>query len=241
MDISVIVPVYNEEENLAPLFDRMTKALDKIGKKYEIIFVNDGSADSSLEILKGFTQKRPDVVKVIDFVHNFGQHPAIIAGFANASGDLAITIDADLQNPPEEIAKIVAEFDRGHDVIGTIRVNRNDNWFRKYGSKAANKIRKIITKVPITDQGCMLRGYSKDVVAHIVKESRKSTFIPMLAHKFGKSPVEIYVAHAARNAGESKYNVFSLAKLTLNLFKNSEPTEAELEKPKYEIREKIGF
>ena len=104
-----------------------------------------------------------------------------------------------------------------------------------------NKIRKIITKVPITDQGCMLRGYSKYVVAHIVKESRKSTFIPMLAHKFGKSPVEIYVAHAARNAGESKYNVFSLAKLTLNLFKNSEPTEAELEKPKYEIREKIGF
>lgn len=241
MDISVIVPVYNEQENLNPLFERLTKTLDGLGKSYEIIFVNDGSADKSFEMLSGFHKKRPDVVKVIDFTHNFGQHPAIIAGFANASGNLVVTIDADLQNPPEEIVKIVREFEAGHDSIGTIRLNRNNNWFRRYGSKAANKLRRIVTKVPITDQGCMLRGYSKEIASRIARESRKSTFIPMLAYKFSKNPVEIYVLHAARNAGESKYNAFSLAKLALNLFKNGKPTEAELEKPKYEIREKIGF
>ena len=227
MDISVIVPVYNEQENLNPLFERLTKTLDGLGKSYEIIFVNDGSADKSFEMLSGFHKKRPDVVKVIDFTHNFGQHPAIIAGF--------------VQNPPEEIVKIVREFEAGHDSIGTIRLNRNDNWFRRYGSKAANKLRRIVTKVPITDQGCMLRGYSKEIASRIARESRKSTFIPMLAYKFSKNPVEIYVLHAARNAGESKYNAFSLAKLALNLFKNGKPTEAELEKSKYEIREKIGF
>lgn len=241
MEISVVVPVYNEQENLEPLFARLVKTLDALDKTYEIIFVNDGSADKSLEMLKSFNARRSDVVKVVDFERNFGQHPAIIAGFANASGDLVVTIDADLQNPPEEIAKISAEFDKGFDVIGTIRQNRNDTPFRRYASKTVNKIRKVITKVPITDQGCMLRGYSKDVAANIVKDAKVSTFIPMLAHKFAKNPTEIPVAHAARNAGESKYNIFSLAKLSFNLFKNGAKTEKESAKPVYAIREKIGF
>ena len=204
MQITVVVPVFNEQENLEPLFGRLTKTLDALNKTYEIIFVNDGSADNSLAILKAFNASRPDVAKIIDFERNFGQHPAIIAGFANASGDLVITIDADLQNPPEEIEKISAQFDKGFDVIGTIRQNRNDTWFRRYASKAVNKIRKIITKVPITDQGCMLRGYSNAVVQSIVRDAKKSTFIPMLAHKFAKNPVEIPVAHAARNAAHAQ-------------------------------------
>ena len=240
MDISVIVPVYNEEDNLKPLYARLVKALDSTAKSYEIIFINDGSKDSSFEILRGFAAENPKV-KVIDFVRNFGQHPAIIAGFANASGELVITIDADLQNPPEEISRIAAEFDKGYDVIGTIRQNRNDTLFRRYASKLVNKIRKIVTKIPITDQGCMMRGYSKEVVAHVAAKATKSTFIPILAHKEAKNPTEIPIAHAARNAGESKYTVFTLAKLALNLFKKEPQAAQSQEKHNYEIWEKIGF
>ena len=228
MDISVIIPVFNEEENLKLLYKRMTDTLKKIGKSYELVFVNDCSKDSSLAILKDFAAQ-DKCVKVVSFEKNCGQHAAIVA----ASGDLQITIDADLQNPPEEIEKIAAEFDRGFDHIATIRQTRNDTPFRKYASKAVNKVRKVITRVPITDQGCMMRGYSKALSNAIVERADEHAFIPMLGYRMAKKPTEILINHAARNAGESKYNVFSLAKLAFNpklLLKN-----------KYKIAEKIGF
>ena len=241
MDISVIIPVFNEEENLKLLYKRMTDTLKKIGKSYELVFVNDCSKDSSLAILKDFAAQ-DKCVKVVSFEKNCGQHAAIVAGFESASGDLQITIDADLQNPPEEIEKIAAEFDRGFDHIATIRQTRNDTPFRKYASKAVNKVRKVITRVPITDQGCMMRGYSKALSNAILERADEHAFIPMLGYRMAKKPTEILINPAARNAGESKYNVFSLAKLAFNLFEKQDDGKPKLLlKNKYKIAEKIGF
>ncbi len=240
MNISVIVPVFNEQANIRPLFDRLKSSLEKLDKTFEIIFVNDGSTDTSPSILKDI-QSKFDFVKIINFTKNFGQHAAIIAGFANACGELQITIDADLQNPPEEISRIVDAFNQGFDVIGTIRQNRNDSPFRKYSSKILNKLRKKITKIPITDQGCMLRGYKKNIAQEMVSKSTASTFIPILAYTLAKNPTEIDVAHAARNAGKSKYNVFSLAKLGVNTFRKNDSNNAKNRKLTFEIKEKIGF
>ncbi len=240
MDISVIVPVFNEDANIRPLFDRLKTSLENLNKTFEIIFINDGSSDASLTILKEI-QSNFDFVKIINFTKNFGQHAAIIAGFANADGALQITIDADLQNPPEEIPRIIDAFNQGFDVIGTIRQNRNDTPFRKYSSKILNKLRKKITKIPITDQGCMLRGYKKSIAQEIVCKSNASTFIPILAYTLAKNPTEINVAHSARNAGKSKYNVFSLAKLGVNTFKKNDSNNAKNRALKFEIKEKIGF
>ncbi len=236
MDISVIVPVFNEEENISPLFEKLKITLQKLNKTFEVIFVNDGSSDKSLAILKDI-QKQFNFVKIIDLAKNFGQHSAIIAGLSNADGELQITIDADLQNPPEEIAKIVETFERGFDVVGTIRLNRRDTRFRRYSSKILNKLRKLITKIPITDQGCMLRGYKKNIAKDIVKQCSKNTFIPILAYTLARNPTEIEVAHQARNAGKSKYNIFSLAKLSINTFRQNKNSQ----KTNFEIREKIGF
>ncbi len=240
MDISVVVPIFNEQENILPLFERLRSSLEKLDKTFEIIFVNDGSTDASLEIVKNI-QANFSFVKIIDFAKNFGQHVAIIAGFENACGNLVITIDADLQNPPEEIARISEQFDKGFDVIGTIRRIRNDSAFRRYCSKILNKLRKIITKIPITDQGCMLRGYSQNIAKKTAQKSVRSTFIPILAYTLAENPTEIYVEHAHRNAGKSKYNAFSLLKLGFNIFKKTNTPVSEDNKIKFQIRDKIGF
>ncbi len=239
MDISVIVPVYNEQDNLLSLFERLTNTLDKINKKSEIIFINDGSSDNSLNIMKSLYQKRADIVKIIDFNSNCGQHQAILAGFANSSAKLQITIDADLQNPPEEIIKISQQFDLGYDYIGTVRKNRNDTSFRIYASKLLNKIRKFLTRVPIVDQGCMMRGYSQRISKKIANEATNTAFIPILGYNFAEKPIEIDVLHSPRNAGKSKYNIFSLIKLSFNLFKKQKSYKTI--KRTYKIKEKIGF
>lgn len=238
MEISVIVPVFNEEDNLLTLFERINKTLEKINKSSEVIFVNDGSNDSSFDVLMSIYERKKDIVKIINFEKNYGQHQAILAGFSKSSGNLQITIDADLQNPPEEIEKIYRQFEKEHDYIGTIRKDRNDTFFRVCTSKIINKIRRFITKIPITDQGCMLRGYSKNISTQIIKNASNSAFIPILAYSFAKKPIEITVLHSQRHSGKSKYNVFSLAKLSLNLFKKQQ--SANTMRP-YKIKELIGF
>lgn len=239
MEISIIVPVYNECDNLQPLFERLKSTLDKLDTSYELIFVNDGSTDASLNMLKEFYTTHREVVKIIDLSTNSGQHQAILAGFANASGNLLVTIDADLQNPPEEIENIVAKFKKGFDYIGTVRKTRNDSAFRIYASKLMNKIRKVLTHTPITDQGCMLRGYAKSIAKKIINEATNNAFIPILGYNYASNPTEIDVCHSARNAGKSKYNVFSLIKLSTNLFKKQKSEQSI--KRKYTIKEKIGF
>jgi len=216
-DVSVIIPVYNEEEGLPALFSRLYAALDALAIEYEIVFINDGSRDRSPALLREQFQKRPDVTRVILFNGNFGQHMAIMAGFAHARGRRVVTLDADLQNPPEEIGKLLAAMDRGHDYVGTIRRKRQDSTFRRYASKVMNKLRERITHVKMTDQGCMLRAYSREIVEAVVSSREVSTYIPALAYTYASNPTEVEVAHEERTAGESKYSLYKLIRLNFDL------------------------
>ncbi len=216
-EVSVIIPVYNEEEGLQVLFDRLYPAMDKLGTSYEIVFVNDGSKDRSAAILREQFQKRPDVTRVILFGANFGQHMAIMAGFEHCRGSRVVTLDADLQNPPEEIGKLLAKMDEGYDYVGSIRKQRSDSWWRHVASRAMNRLREKITRIKMTDQGCMLRAYNRHIVDAINSCKEVSTFIPALAYTFAQRPAEVVVEHEERAAGESKYSLYSLIRLNFDL------------------------
>ncbi len=215
--VSVVIPVYNEEDGLASLFQRLYPALDALQRSYEIIFINDGSGDRSAAMLREQFERRPDVTRVILLNGNFGQHMAIMAGFGKVRGETIITLDADLQNPPEEIGKLLQKIDTGHDYVGTIRVMRQDSAWRKVASRMMNRVRERFTKVKMTDQGCMLRAYSRNIIRAINDCSEVNTYIPALAYTFARNPVEIEVAHAERAAGESKYSLYSLIRLNFDL------------------------
>jgi len=215
--VSVVIPVYNEEQTLPLLFARLYPALDKLGLAYEIIFINDGSRDRSAGLLRRQYELRPDVTRVVLFNGNFGQHMAIMAGFENVRGSRIITLDADLQNPPEEIGNLLAAMDAGHDYVGSIRRQRQDSAFRRYASRAMNWMRERITKIHMTDQGCMLRAYDRAIVDAITSSREINTFIPALAYNYAANPTEIMVAHEERAAGESKYSLYSLLRLNFDL------------------------
>src|SRR5690349_15785477 len=153
MKLSVVIPVYNEEDGLAVLFGRLYPALDALGVSYEVIFVNDGSRDRSAAILREQFARRPDVTRVVLLNGNFGQHLAIMAGFERCRGERVVTLDADLQNPPEEIGKLLAKMDAGHDYVGGVRRMRQDPWLRRLLSRLMNRIRERITRIRMTDQG----------------------------------------------------------------------------------------
>ena len=216
-NVSIVIPVYNEELGLVELFARLYPALDKLNINYEIIFINDGSSDRSAALLREQFQARPEVTRVVLFKGNYGQHMAIMAGFEHCRGARIVTLDADLQNPPEEIGALLAEMDKGHDYVGSIRRQRQDSFFRRYASKAMNRTRERITNIKMTDQGCMLRAYSRDIVLAINQTRDTSTFIPALAYSFSRRPVEIEVAHEERFAGESKYSLLQLIRLNFDL------------------------
>ncbi|MBV7536839.1 glycosyltransferase [Duganella sp. sic0402] len=216
-ELSIVIPVYNEEAGLFALFARLYPALDKLGASYEIVFVNDGSRDNSVAVLAGQFRKRPDVTRVVLFNGNYGQHMAILAGFEAARGQIMVTLDADLQNPPEEIGKLVAKIRAGHDYVGSIRRKRQDAAWRTYASKAMNRLRERITNIKITDQGNMLRAYSRNVVDLMNQCAEVNTFVPALAYRFARNPAEIVVEHEERAAGESKYSLYSLIRLNFDL------------------------
>jgi undecaprenyl-phosphate 4-deoxy-4-formamido-L-arabinose transferase len=220
VDLSVVIPVYNEEKTLKKLVARLIPALDQLGKSYEIIFTNDGSRDDSWAILHSIQLQFPDRITLIDFNANYGQHMAIMAGFEHVQGDVIITMDADLQNPPEEIHKLIQKIDEGFDVVGGYRANRheNDHFLRRYCSKIMNYIRGKITNISMTDQGCMLRAYKRSIVDLITKTVETSTFIPALAFKLAGRPTEIEVKHEQRVEGQSNYSVYELIRVTLDLF-----------------------
>jgi undecaprenyl-phosphate 4-deoxy-4-formamido-L-arabinose transferase len=215
--LSVVIPVYNEEEVLPALFARLYPALDALGTTYEIIFVNDGSGDRSAALLRAQFQERPDVTRVILFNGNFGQHMAILAGFEHCRGERVVTLDADLQNPPEEIAKLLAKMDEGHDYVGSIRRMRRDAAWRRWASGAMNRVRERITHIRMTDQGCMLRAYDRAIVQAICASREVSTYIPALAYSYAHNPAEVEVAHEERAAGESKYSLYRLIRLNFDL------------------------
>jgi undecaprenyl-phosphate 4-deoxy-4-formamido-L-arabinose transferase len=215
--LSVVVPVYNEEAVLPALFGRLYPALDALGCTYEIVFVNDGSRDRSPAMLREQFQKRPDVTRVVLFNGNFGQHMAIMAGFEYCRGERVVTLDADLQNPPEEIAKLLAKMDEGHDYVGSIRLMRQDAAWRRLASGAMNRLRERLTQIRMTDQGCMLRAYDRAIVDAIRASHEVSTYIPALAYSYAQKPAEVEVAHEERAAGESKYSLYKLIRLNFDL------------------------
>jgi len=217
MKISVVVPVFNEEAVLPALFARLYPALDALGREYEVVFVNDGSTDRSAAFLREQFQKRPDVTRVILFNGNFGQHMAIIAGFEHCRGERIVTLDADLQNPPEEIGKLLARMDEGHDYVGSFRRLRVDAAWRRWGSGIMNRLRERITHIKMTDQGCMLRAYDRAIVEAICASREVSTYIPALAYSYSHNPTEVEVEHEERAAGESKYSFYKLIRLNFDL------------------------
>lgn len=215
--VSVVIPVYNEQDVLDALFARLYPALDALGTSYEVVFVNDGSTDKSAAMLREQFQRRPDVTRVVLFNGNFGQHMAIMAGFEYCRGERVVTLDADLQNPPEEIAKLLAKMDEGHDYVGSIRKRRQDAAWRRWASKAMNRLRERLTHIRMTDQGCMLRAYDRPIVDAIRASREVSTYIPALAYSFADNPTEIEVAHEERHAGKSKYSLYKLIRLNFDL------------------------
>ncbi len=215
--LSIIIPVFNEEGGLQHLFDRLYPVLEQLGRPYEVIFVDDGSSDRSVAVLREQFARRPDATRVVVLARNVGQHMAIMAGFLHSRGDYVITLDADLQNPPEEIAQIVAAMDGGADYVGTVRRNRHDVYWRKAASRLMNHFRERTTQIRISDQGCMLRGYERAIVNAINSCVEVSTFVPALGYTFARNPVEIEVAHAERTVGKSKYSIYRLIRLNFDL------------------------
>jgi undecaprenyl-phosphate 4-deoxy-4-formamido-L-arabinose transferase len=215
--LSVVIPIFNEEQGLPALFARLYPALDRLGETYEVVFVDDGSRDRSVALLRQQFEQRPDVTRVVLFIGNYGQHLAIMAGFERCRGERVVTLDADLQNPPEEIPKLLAKMDEGHDYVGGVRTKRMDSWFRRNVSLVLNFLRERTTRIHMTDQGCMLRAYSRPIVNAINACTEVNTFIPALAYTFAQNPTEIEVDHAERTAGKTKYSLYKLLRLNFDL------------------------
>lgn len=215
--LSVVIPVYNEEAVLPELFSRLYPALDALLRTYEIVFVDDGSLDRSVALLRGQFDARPDVTRIVVLNGNFGQHMAILAAFQHAKGRCVVTLDADLQNPPEEIPRLLLEIESGADYVGTIRKNRQDPVWRRWASRTLNALRERTTGIHIGDQGCMLRAYDRSIVDLINRCPESNTFVPALAYSFARTPREIEVAHAERAAGTSKYSLYRLIRLNFDL------------------------
>lgn len=218
--LSVVVPVYNEEESLEALSARLMPVLASLKKPFEVIYTNDGSKDKSLEILKKLHHQYPHHVRIIDFMGNFGQHMAIMAAFEHARGDIIINLDADLQNPPEEIPKLLEKVEQGHDVVGSYRLERKDNPLRHWGSRFANHVRGFITDAKMKDQGCMFRAYTRPIVDQVIQGGESHTFIPVLAWRLAQNPTEVGLRHDAREQGDSKYSLYHLIRVAIDLATN---------------------
>jgi undecaprenyl-phosphate 4-deoxy-4-formamido-L-arabinose transferase len=217
VEVSIVIPVFNEEGNLPTLFARLYPVMDALGRSYEILFTNDGSADRSRELLSIQHEARPDVTRVIEFSSNYGQHMAVMAALERVRGKVIVTLDADLQNPPEEIPVLLEKTDEGYDCVGGVRQDRQDSAFRKYISRLMNKIRSQTTSIRMTDQGCMLRAYSRKVVERVVQSGAINTFIPALAYSLATKPTEVAVKHEERHAGVSNYSIYKLIRLNFDL------------------------
>lgn len=215
--VSIVIPVYNEEESLPILLPRLQQACQQLRQQFEIVLIDDGSSDHSAKLITEAAQQDDSHVLAVLLNRNYGQHSAIMAGFQQASGDLIITLDADLQNPPEEIPRLVEVAEQGYDVVGTVRSNRQDSWFRKSASKIINMMIQRATGKSMGDYGCMLRAYRRHIIKAMLNCHERSTFIPILANTFARNTTEIPVLHAEREFGQSKYSLMKLINLMYDL------------------------
>lgn len=216
-NVSIVIPVYNEEQSLPELLRRTQAAGAQLGCDYEIVLVDDGSRDDSAELLLTAAAEDGSHVVAVILNRNYGQHAAIMAGFEQARGDLVITLDADLQNPPEEIPRLVEQARLGYDVVGSVRDNRQDSALRRWPSKLINLAVQRSTGVAMSDYGCMLRAYRRSVVDAMLACRERSTFIPILANSFARHTSEVRVTHAEREHGDSKYSPMRLINLMFDL------------------------
>jgi len=214
--LSVVIPVYNESACLQELIERCLSACRPLGRTFEVVLVDDGSRDDSARLIQQAADQHPEIVGVM-LNRNYGQHAAVMAGLAQSRGQIVVTLDADLQNPPEEIPNLVREMDRGLDVVGTVRQQRQDSLFRRLASRMINKAVRRATGVMMHDYGCMLRAYSRPMVDAMLQCREHSTFIPILANSFARNTAEIPVSHAARLQGDSKYSLIKLISLQFDL------------------------
>lgn len=214
--LSVVIPIFNEAPSLEDLYDRLTRTLKTLGRPYELLFVDDGSRDGSMDLLRLFHARDP-TIRVIRFNRNYGQHAAVLAGMERARGDVVVTIDGDLQNPPEEIPTLLDRMDAGHDVVGGWRVSRRDPLVRRLLSSVINRVISATVGVRMRDHGCMLRAYRREVVEQILRCQEVSTFIPALANTFAASAAEVPVRHEARREGRSRYGLLRLLRLNFDL------------------------
>jgi undecaprenyl-phosphate 4-deoxy-4-formamido-L-arabinose transferase len=215
--ISVVIPIFNEEANLDELIQRCLAACRQTDRPFELILVDDGSRDRCAEMLEAAAAAHPDAIVAVFLNRNYGQHAAIMAGFEQVRGDIVITLDADLQNPPEEIPRLAVAMDEGYDVVGTVRANRRDTLFRRTASALINRTVQKATGVMMHDYGCMLRAYRGHIVRAMLQCHERSTFIPILGNSFARRTTEITVGHDARKKGASKYNISRLISLMFDL------------------------
>lgn len=207
---SVVVPVFNEAPNIHYLYKRLTATMRSLGSAYELIFVNDGGSDDSFMILRDIALSNP-TVKVINFDRNYGQHKAVVAGILEAVGDYIITIDADLQNPPEEIGKLLEKMREGFDMVSGYRRIRKDCLTRRFPAILTNWIISLITGLRMKDYGSMLRVFKRETARALAREFLKSNgYITMLVAKVTRNVAEVEVRHDERYAGRSKYNMRKL-------------------------------
>ncbi|NCP02297.1 MAG: glycosyltransferase [Nitrospirae bacterium CG_4_9_14_3_um_filter_53_35] len=219
MDLSVIVPLYNEKENVDELYRRIKRELQKLSLTYEVIFVDDGSTDGTTEAIKEIKKAAPEL-KVIIFNRNYGQSEAMAAGFEAARGEVLVTMDGDLQNDPADIIRILMAVRSGYHVVCGWRQIRKDNLFlRRIPSALANALIAYVTKVKIRDLGCSLKGYRRDIIKHIHLYSEMHRFIPIVAASIGSRITEVPVSHKPRVAGKSKYGLSRTWKVLLDLIK----------------------
>lgn len=217
IDLSIIIPVYNERESIRHLYKKLNEVLSKLNKNYEVILIDDGSIDgTSNELLK--IHKENNLYKIIKFRRNFGQTAAISAGFNYSKGDVIITLDADLQNDPKDIPKILYKMDEGYDIVSGWRKNRKDKAFtRKIPSIIANKIISALTGIHLHDYGCTLKGYRKEVVKNIELYGEMHRYIPAIASWLGVKVTEIPVQHHSRKFGKSKYGLSRTIRVILDI------------------------
>jgi undecaprenyl-phosphate 4-deoxy-4-formamido-L-arabinose transferase len=215
--VSLVIPVFNEEKNLPELIRRCLGACRDMATPFEIVLVDDGSFDGSPRIITAAAEEGHGEVVGVVLNRNYGQHAAVMAGFAQARGDIVVTLDADLQNPPEEVPKLVRKMEEGFDVVGTVRMPRRDTLFRRVASRIVNRAARRATGVMMHDYGCMLRAYRRGVVDAMLQCHERSTFIPVLANSFARRATEIEVHHAQRTDGDSKYSLWKLINLQFDL------------------------
>lgn len=217
MDLSVIIPIKDEQENLKPLHERLTAALRPTGIAYEILFVDDGSIDGSYELLKGLAARDP-AVKAIRLRRNYGQTPATRAGIDWSSGQVIVTMDGDLQNDPADIPLLLEKLDEGYDGVMGLRANRKDGFFlRKIPSWLGNWLIRKVTGANIRDLGCTIRALKREIAVSLPLYGELHRFIPILAQQTGARLIQIPVRHHPRSAGKTKYNLSRTFRVILDL------------------------